>query len=240
MLKENNTPDHRETDYIIIVAGGRGLRMGGDVPKQFVPIGGKPVLMHTLERFHRVDPGLHIIVVLPHDQQDYWRQLCRDYGFDIAHELADGGRTRFESSKNGLALVPDDGTGVVGIHDGVRPFVADDVIRRCYETAREEYTAVPVMPVTDTLRYVDDRTGKTYTVDRGMFRAVQTPQVFDISLAKQAFDQPDRPSFTDDASVVESLGLKVNTVEGNRENIKLTTPFDLTLAEVLLGRMGKE
>lgn len=240
MLKENETATRRDTDYAIIVAGGRGRRMGGDVPKQFVPIGGRPVLMHTLERFHHADPALHLIVVLPRDEQDHWRQLCRDYGFGIAHDIADGGRTRFESSKNGLALVPDGAGGVVGFHDGVRPFVAEGVIRRCYDTAREDYTAVPVMPVTDTLRYVDDRTGKTYTVDRTMFRAVQTPQVFDISLAKQAFDQPDRPTFTDDASVVESLGLKVNTVEGNRENIKLTTPFDLVLAEVLLKQASKE
>lgn len=221
-------------DYIIIVAGGKGLRMGGDLPKQFIPLEGMPVLMRTVRRFYDYDPSLNIIIVLPKDQQDYWRKLCGDYHFDIPHRIADGGSSRFESSKNGLSLVPDDEEGVVGIHDGVRPFVSREVIARCFETAHEEYTAIPVLPATDTLRYVDDRTGNTYTVDRSMFRLVQTPQVFDISLAKQAFDQPPREQFTDDASVIESLGVKVNTVEGNRENIKLTTPFDLEVAKVIL------
>lgn len=221
-------------DYIIIVAGGRGTRMGTDVPKQFLKIAGKPVLMHTIERFHRYDPQLGIIVVLPKDQQDTWKALCTEHHFGIPHRIAAGGATRFESSKNGLALVPDDEDGVVGFHDGVRPFVSEAVIADCFETAREEYSAVPVIPVTDTLRHTDPRSERTFTVDRSLYRAVQTPQVFDISLAKQAFNQPDRKTFTDDASVVESLGVKVMTVEGNRENIKLTTPFDLKIAEVLV------
>lgn len=221
-------------DYVVIVAGGKGVRMGSDVPKQFLCVGGKPVLMRTIERFHEYSPSLGIIVVLPRQQQEYWRQLCEEYHFDIPHRVADGGESRFGSSKNGLALIPDGEDGVVGFHDGVRPFVSVEVIARCYEMAREEYTAVPVMPVTDTLRHVDDRTGESYTVDRKMFRAVQTPQVFDISLVRQAFNQPDRPTFTDDASVVESLGVKVVTVDGNRENIKITTPFDLKVAETLL------
>lgn len=221
-------------DYVIIVAGGRGTRMGADVPKQFLPVGGKPVLMRTIERFHEYDDGLGIIVVLPRDQQDYWRQLCADNHFTISHTVADGGASRFDSSKNGLALVPDAEDGVVAFHDGVRPFVSVDVIRRCFDMAREEYTAVPVMPVTDTLRHVDDRTDTSFTVDRKLYRAVQTPQVFDISLAKQAFAQPPRDSFTDDASVIESLGVRVNTVEGNRENIKITTPFDLKVAEAII------
>lgn len=221
-------------DYVIIVAGGRGTRMGADLPKQFLPVGGKPVLMRTIERFRQYDPELNIIVVLPKDQQDYWRQLCKEQGFAVPHKIADGGATRFESSKNGLALVPDDEEGVVAFHDGVRPFVSIKVIARCFEMAHEEYTAVPVMPVVETLRHVDDRDGSSFTVDRKLYRAVQTPQAFDISLAKQAFNQPDRKTFTDDASVIESLGVRVNTVEGNRENIKLTTPFDLQLAEFLI------
>lgn len=135
--------------------------------------------------------------------------------------------------KNGLALVPDDEEGVVGFHDGVRPFVSEEVIANCFDTAREEYTAVPVVPVTDTLRHTDSRSERTFTVDRSLYRAVQTPQVFDISLAKQAFNQPDRKSFTDDASVVESLGICIKLVDGNKENIKITTPFDLKVAEVL-------
>lgn len=221
-------------DYAIIVAGGHGTRMGSDIPKQFLPVGGRPVLMRTIERFHAYNGDMQIIVVLPKDQQEYWHQLCEEYYFTVPHILADGGATRFESSRNGLALVPDDADGVVAFHDGVRPFVSMDVIDRCFEMAREEYTAVPVVPVTDTLRHVDDRNNSSFTVDRKLFRAVQTPQVFDISLAKQAFNQPERKTFTDDASVVESLGVKVMTVEGNRENIKLTTPFDLKIAEVLV------
>ncbi len=223
-------------DYIIIVAGGKGTRMGGDLPKQFLPIGGKPVLMRTIQAFHDYDPQLHIIVVLPRDQQDYWRQLCADHHFTIAHDIADGGATRFESSKNGLALVPADEEGVVGFHDGVRPFVSADTIDRCFEAAREEYAALPVMPVTDTLRFTGGSSAGR-NVPRSDYRIVQTPQVFDISLAKQAFAQPYRDSFTDDASVVESLGCQVHMVEGNRENIKLTTPFDLQLADFILSRL---
>lgn len=221
-------------DYIIIVAGGKGTRMGGDLPKQFLPIAGRPVLMHTILAFHDYDPALHIIVVLPHDQQDYWRQLCNQCGFHIAHDIADGGSSRFESSRNGLALVPDE-EGVVGFHDGVRPFVSADTIDRCYEAAREEYAALPVMPVTDTLRFTGGSSAGR-NVPRSDYRIVQTPQVFDISLAKQAFAQPYRDTFTDDASVVENLGCQVHMVEGNRENIKLTTPFDLQLADFIVSR----
>lgn len=220
-------------DYVIIVAGGRGARMGTAVPKQFLPVGGKPVLMRTVEQFYNYSHDLRIIVVLPKDEQPTWRELCQEHHFTIPHRVADGGATRFESSRNGLALIPEGTDGVVGFHDGVRPFVSTQVIKACYETAREEYTAVPVVPVTDTLRHVDARTTRTFTVDRTLYRAVQTPQVFNINIARQAFDQPDRKTFTDDASVVESLGISVNTVEGNRENIKITTPFDLKIAEVL-------
>lgn len=219
-------------DYIIIVAGGKGLRMGGELPKQFLPIGGKPVLMHTIARFLEYDPTLHIIVVLPQDQQEFWRELCARHQFALPHQIADGGETRFDSSKNGLALVPDDAEGVVAFHDGVRPFVSPEVIERCLEAARDDYAAIPVMPVVETLRYIDR--GHGHNVLRDHFRMVQTPQAFDISLAKQAFDQPRRDTFTDDASVIESLGCQVTMVEGNRENIKLTTPFDMKIAEGLI------
>lgn len=219
-------------DYVIIVAGGKGMRMGSDMPKQFLPIAGRPVLMRTIACFHRYDPALGIIVVLPADQQDFWRQLCVKHGFDVPHVIANGGKTRFESSKNGLAAIPGDAEGVVAFHDGVRPFVSQEVIERCFDAARDDYAAIPVMPVTETLRYVDR--GQGNNVMRDHFRTVQTPQVFDIALARQAFNQPDRETFTDDASVIESLGCHVTMVEGNRENIKLTTPFDLKVAEVLI------
>ena len=220
-------------DYVIIVAGGRGLRMGGDMPKQFLPIDGKPVLMHTLQRFHEYSETLNIILVLPHEQQRYWHELCAKHNFKISHTIVDGGDTRFASSKNGLTVIPNGEEGVVGIHDGVRPFVSIDVIDRCYETAHEDYAAIPVMPVTDTLRYVD-KYGGGKNVMRSDYRIVQTPQVFEITLVKRAFDQPYQESFTDDASVVESLGCTVGMVEGNRENIKLTTPFDLAIAKAIL------
>lgn len=220
-------------NYIVIVAGGKGMRMGADIPKQFIPIGGKPVLMHTLERFFACDGELKIILVLPHEQQAYWRQLCRDCAFNIPHTIVDGGETRFESSRKGLQAIPLDATGLVGIHDGVRPFVSEAVIKRCFEAADESKAAIPVLPVTDTLRHVD-RHGVGRNVLRSEYRIVQTPQVFDIGLLRKAFEQPYQDSFTDEASVVESLGYTVEMVEGNRENIKLTTPFDLTLAEAML------
>ena len=219
-------------DYVIIVAGGKGLRMGGEIPKQFLSIGGKPVLMRTMERFHEYDPTLKIILVLPKDQQEFWQELCQKHDFKIMHQVANGGETRFQSSKNGLALIPDEDEGVVAIHDGVRPFVSIDVIERCFDAARDDFAAIPVVPVTDTLRYIDR--GHGHNVLRDHFRSVQTPQCFDISLAKQAFDQPYRETFTDDASVIESLGCQVTMVEGNRQNLKLTTPFDMMIAELLI------
>ena len=219
-------------DYIIIVAGGKGLRMGSDIPKQFLPIGGKPVLMRTLERFRAYSSALHIILVLPEAQQDYWRQLCEEYHFDVEHQIANGGQTRFHSVQNGLALVPDDAEGVVGVHDGVRPFPSIEVIRNCYETARTAKAVIPVIPVVETVRHLEG--DKSVTVPRGDYRLVQTPQTFDIQLLKAANRQPYNDGFTDDASVVESYGYAITLVEGNRENIKITTPYDLKIAEVLI------
>ena len=220
-------------DYIIIVAGGKGLRMGSDIPKQFLPIGGKPVLMRTLERFRAYSSALHIILVLPEAQQDYWRQLCEEYHFDVEHQIANGGQTRFHSVQNGLALVPDDAEGVVGVHDGVRPFPSIEVIRNCYETAREKKAVIPVIPVVETVRHLLSNK-KSVTVPRDEYRLVQTPQTFDIQLLKAANKQPYNDGFTDDASVVESYGHAITLVEGNRENIKITTPYDLKIAEVLI------
>lgn len=216
------------TDYIIIVAGGKGLRMGSDIPKQFLPIGGKPVLMRTIERFRHFSEALQIILVLPKAQQAYWHELCEQYQFDVPYMLADGGETRFHSVQHGLALIPDDAQGVVGVHDGVRPFPAIDVIRRCYDTARTAKAVIPVTPVVETLRHITEG-----TKPRGDYRLVQTPQTFDIQLLKAANRQPFSEAFTDDASVVESYGHAITMVEGNRENIKITTSFDLAIAETL-------
>ena len=219
-------------DYVIIVAGGKGLRMGSDIPKQFLPIAGKPVLMRTLERFRAYSSALQIILVLPEAQQDYWQELCKQYDFKVDYQLANGGQTRFHSVQNGLALVPDDAEGVVGVHDGVRPFPSIDVIRNCYDTARTAKAVIPVIPVVETVRQL--KSDGSITVPRDHYRLVQTPQTFDIQLLKAANRQPYNDGFTDDASVVESYGHAITLVEGNRENIKITTPYDLKIAEVLI------
>ena len=219
-------------DYIIIVAGGKGLRMGGDVPKQFMPVGGVPVLQRTLRRFRDYSPELRIILVLPRDQQDYWLSLCREHHFDVPYQLADGGPTRFHSVQNGLALIADGEEGMVGVHDGVRPFVSLDVIARCYEAARRHGAVIPVVPVVESLRELT--ADGSLSVPRDHYRLVQTPQVFSIPLLKAANRQPYRDTFTDDASVVEAYGHAITMVEGNRENIKLTTPYDLRVAESMV------
>lgn len=216
--------------YAILVAGGKGLRMGSDIPKQFLPLRGRPVLMHTIDVFRRTYPDIHIILVLPREQQDYWRQLCGQHGYDVELCVADGGETRFHSVHNGLSLIPDDARGVVGVHDGVRPFVSPEAIRRCFEAAEEFGAVVPVVPVVETVRQVL-ADGSSMTVDRNAYRLVQTPQTFDIQLLKKAYGQPFDPFFTDDASVVEAMGHPIKLVEGNNENIKLTSPADLKLAE---------
>ncbi len=229
-------------DYIIIVAGGKGLRMGSDIPKQFLPIGGKPVLMRTLERFREYSDDIQIILVLPEAQQEYWHQLCDEYHFDVEYTLANGGQTRFHSVQNGLAKVPDDAQGVVGVHDGVRPFPSIEMIKNCYETARTAKAVIPVIPVVETVRQLIDSDSQlsilnyqlSKTVPRDQYRLVQTPQTFDIQLLKSANRQPYNDGFTDDASVVEAFGHKITLVEGNRENIKITTPYDLKIAEVLI------
>ena len=228
--------------YAIIVASGKGLRMGGEVPKQFLPLGdGKPVLMHTLQTFNSFTPQMQLIVVLPADQQYTWQELCRQYKCSIPHQVATGGETRFHSVKNGLALIPNEADTVVGVHDGVRPFVSQEVLQRCYELAEEKQAVIPVVPVVETIRKITDNPNgiagqaqRSITVPRTDYRLVQTPQVFNVALLKSAYNQPYTDAFTDDASVVEAMGHPVWLTEGNRENIKLTTPFDLKIADSLL------
>ena len=223
-------------EYVIITAGGKGLRMGSDIPKQFLPIGNKPVLMRTMERFREYSADLQIILVLPEAQQDYWQELRNKYDFQVEYQLTNGGPTRFHSVQNGLALIPDDAEGVVGVHDGVRPFPAIEVIRNCFETARTAKAVIPVIPVVETVRQLHKGTGtlcNSRTVPRDEYRLVQTPQTFDIQLLKAANRQPYNDGFTDDASIVESYGHAITLVEGNRENIKITTPYDIVVAEAL-------
>lgn len=223
-------------NYVIIVAGGKGLRMGGDIPKQFMEIGGKPILMRTIQRFIDYDRNLNIIVVLPKEQQDFWYELCGKHGFVEKIQIADGGETRFHSVKNGLKLIPENENGVVGIHDGVRPHVSIEVIKKCYDEALSHKAVVPVVSIVETIwaNECQDNQNSPTTVDRNNYFLGQTPQTFDIKLLKEVFEQPYDTAFTDDASVVRKAGHSITLVEGNRENIKITTPFDLRIAEALL------
>lgn len=220
---------------VLIVAGGKGLRMGKDLPKQFIPLQGKPLLMHTVEAFHRWDPEAELTLVLPRDHQPYWQMLCREIGCKVPHRIADGGETRFHSVRNGLELlVPEEDGTWVAVHDGVRPFVAPEVITACFEEVERSGAVIPVVPVVDSLRETD--ANGSHPVDRDRYRVVQTPQVFEYGVLKKAYEQRYDPCFTDDASVVEASGYPIQTVSGNRENIKITTPFDLLIAEAVLTR----
>lgn len=215
---------------VIIVAGGKGLRMGNDLPKQFIFIGGKPVLMRTIEAFYRFDQDINIILVLPVSHQDYWKSLCEEYDFSIEHLIANGGETRFHSVKNGLALVTD---GLVGVQDGVRPFGSVEMIKRCFYAAREFPAVIPVIDSTDSLREVVGE-DKSRIVDRSKIRLVQTPQVFDVNVLKKAYQTDFKETFTDDASVVEAMGVNVHLVKGEVTNIKITTPLDLKIGELII------
>lgn len=218
--------------FVVIVAGGSGNRMGTEIPKQFLELCGKPVLMHTLQVFHDFDPESRLILVLPTAQQEFWSDLCLKHQFSLFHEVVSGGATRFDSVKNGLSLI--DELGIVFIHDGVRPLVSNETLRRCLETAEKSGNAIPVLPVNESLRKLDG--GQNISVDRSQFFSVQTPQTFRSQQILEAFKQEFDPAFTDDASVVEKAGFSINMVEGNRENIKLTTPSDLIIAEAFLKR----
>lgn len=217
---------------MILVAAGSGTRMGGGIPKQFLPLAGKPLLMHTIERFADALPAARLIVVLPADQRVRWASLCEEHDFTVPHTVVSGGATRFESVKNGLREAAE--SEVVGIHDGVRPLVSKDLIFRVLEASSTFGAAIPAVPVTDSLREVGPSSSRP--VDRGRFVAVQTPQFFRTSLLLKAYEQAYSPAFTDDASVVEAVGVKVELVAGDPANVKVTTPVDLSVAEALLHR----
>jgi 2-C-methyl-D-erythritol 4-phosphate cytidylyltransferase len=216
--------------YAVIVAGGSGKRMGAELPKQYLEIAGKPVLMHTLERFKSFSDSIEIITVLPENQLRFWGDLQKKYSFNIPHTLVKGGKARFFSVRNGLKFV--DAPGLVAIHDGVRPFVSIDTIKRCFDTAEKLGNAIPVIPPSDALRMLSDQ--GSMPVNRILVRQVQTPQVFHSELIKKAYEQDYLPEFTDDATVLEKTGVKINLVDGNRENIKITTPEDLIISAALL------
>jgi 2-C-methyl-D-erythritol 4-phosphate cytidylyltransferase len=218
--------------YAIIVAGGTGRRMGAEIPKQFLELGGRPLLMHTIERFREYDSSTEIITVLPEDQIRHWIELQEKYSFNVPQTLVKGGSTRFQSVKNGLEFV--ETPGLVAIHDGVRPFVSPDTIKRCFETAARLGNAIPAIPPSDSLRLVTGDSSSA--LDRQHVRLIQTPQVFKTGIIKEAYNQDYRPEFTDDAVVVEGTGAQINLVEGNRENIKITNPEDLLISNAFLSK----
>jgi 2-C-methyl-D-erythritol 4-phosphate cytidylyltransferase len=219
--------------YALIVAGGSGVRMGADIPKQFLEIAGLPILMHTIEKFRGLTICPEIVLVLPQSQIEYWNELCQIHGFFVEHTIEHGGETRFHSVKNGLGLIRDTNS-IVAIHDGVRPLVATDVIELCYQIAEQKGNAVPVVTPVESIRLKDGNVSYPYPRDKVLL--VQTPQVFRNEVIKECYETPYQSLFTDDASVAEFNGISINLVEGNRENIKITTPIDLIFAEVLLSK----
>jgi 2-C-methyl-D-erythritol 4-phosphate cytidylyltransferase len=215
--------------YALIVAGGSGTRMGTEIPKQFLELAGKPVLMHTIERFYTFNNSIKIITVLPENQFGPWKELQIKYSFSISHTLVTGGTSRFMSVRNGLKEVDDN--GLVAVHDGVRPLVTIDTIKRCFADAEKFGNAIPVIGPSDSLRMITEQ--GNMPVNRQYLRIIQTPQVFDAKIIKKAYLQDYSPDFTDDATLLEKTGESIHLVEGNRENIKITSPEDMIIAEAL-------
>ena len=215
---------------VIIVAGGSDKRMAGNIPKQFIEVNGKPILMHTMACFHDFDSRIKQILVLPTNQIEYWKTLCTTHHFTIEHKIAEGGDERFFSVQNGLKI--SNPKALIAIHDAVRPCVDKNVIHACYLAAELYAAAIPTLPLNDSIRELTDNGNKM--ADRSRFCIVQTPQVFQGELLHRAYTQPYSTHFTDDASVVEATGVSIKLVQGNRENIKITTPIELKLAALLL------
>ena len=215
---------------VIIVAGGTGTRMGGEQPKQFLDLGGRPIIFHSIEAFKNYNKQIEIIVGLQDEYQVFWKNLCRDHSFTIRHKLSHGGDTRFHTVKNALSLIGEN--SIVAIHDAVRPLVSIDTIERCFQTAITGGTAVPCVDIPDSVRRVEGR--ESYPVDRSVLRMIQTPQVFQSNILKEAYKLKYWSGFTDDASVVERARYTINLVEGNRENIKITSQRDYRMAEKML------
>lgn len=217
--------------FAVIVAGGSGTRMGNDLPKQFLLLAGKPILYHTLLKFHTEDVHTQIILVLPKNQIEYWKELCKQHSISVPHAIVEGGATRFQSVKNGLNSIAET-EGIVAIHDGVRPLVDVEVIKNSYEMAALQGNAVAAMPSKDSIRVFSPTESKA--LDRSVCYIVQTPQTFQLALIKKAFEQPELPAFTDDATVLEYMGERINIIEGRYTNIKITVPDDLEVASILM------
>lgn len=219
--------------YAVIVAGGTGSRMNSKLPKQFIEIGSLPVLMHTLLQFKRADSNIKIILVLPENQVDTWKELCVKYDFDASDiKIVLGGNSRFQSCKNGIFAIENE-TALVAIHDAVRPFVSTLIIEKGYQIAGELGNAICAVQSKDSARILNEN-GTNYSIERKQLRLIQTPQVFQLKNLKLAYSVAEQDIFTDDASVVEAAGFSINLFEGDYKNIKITTPEDHTLAEVFL------
>ncbi len=230
LVKNINFVIKKMQKSVIIVAGGSGSRMQTEIPKQFLELAGLPILMRTINTFSEFDKKMKIILVLPEDQVAYWEQLCQKYHFTAKIHIAYGGATRFESVKNGLKFISDN--ELVGVHDGVRPLVSANTLEQCYTCALAQGNAVPVIDAFESIRHVD--ANKSKAINRELIKLVQTPQVFQSEILLKAYEQEFTSLFTDDASVVEKAGYEIKLVNGNRENIKITTPIDMRIAEALL------
>ena len=217
-------------EYALVVAGGKGTRIPGTLPKQFLPLNGRPILLHTLDAFHRYNTQLPVVLVLPADDRDTWVRITQEHQVHNSITLVDGGETRFQSVRNGLAVLS--GDGLVAIHDGVRPLISEDIIGASFRLAAAHKTAIAAVRLKESIRMTDQDT--TRAVDRSRFRLIQTPQTFDLSLIRKAYQQKEDATMTDDASVVERAGFSISLFEGSYENIKITTPEDLVVAEALL------
>jgi 2-C-methyl-D-erythritol 4-phosphate cytidylyltransferase len=217
--------------YAIIVAGGKGTRMGGNIPKQFLPLLSLPVLCHSILAFIHTIPGIKIILVAPAGQLNSAQTILKSYLGQYNLQIVAGGETRFHSVQNGLKAINDD--GIVFIHDAVRPLVSQDLIDRCFDCALREGSAIPAIKATDSMRIVNDN-GESTPLDRERIRVIQTPQTFMTKIVLPAFKQDFRPEFTDEASVVEAYGTKICLVEGDKDNIKITDPTDMIIADTLL------
>ncbi len=218
-------------NYAIIVAGGSGSRMGSSVPKQFLLLNGLPVLMHTINAFYNCLSQIYIVVVLPADSHQYWDELCTTHNFTVPHELVSGGETRFHSVKNGLGSINDD-DAIIAVHDAVRPLITCEIIDESYDCAAKYGNAIVAIKSRDSVRQIKDN--RSISLVRDEIYLIQTPQTFQAAQLKQAYQLPYNDNFTDDASVVEQTGVNINLIGGSYQNIKITFPEDIAIAEFLL------
>lgn len=221
--------------YIIIVSGGAGSRMNNALPKQFHQLNDFPILMHSIKAFYKNDTSIKIVLVINEAHYKIWEDLCIKHSFNIPYTLVNGGQTRFHSVKNGLEFIFNQEISLtkvlIGIHDGVRPLISQDVINRAYSTAEEKGSAIPAIQSKDSVR-ISDTNGGNKVIDRGSVLLVQTPQVFKASLLYKAYKHEFEESFTDDASVIEKSGYPIHIIEGDIRNIKITYPTDIDIATV--------